>query len=108
MRLPAHTTSKHRNPTIGRAFPDLLYRGTSLMRMRTPLGPYRRPMRRVLGGSYGGGRFLMGEAPLCRPNTRQKYMGLATCSYGSHRGTWLKRNRPPPSDHHRSLRIFLP
>ena len=30
----------------------------------TPLGPYRRPMPRVLGGSQGGGRFLMGEVPL--------------------------------------------
>ena len=29
-----------------------------------PLGPYRRPMPRVLGGSEGGGRFLMGEVPL--------------------------------------------
>jgi hypothetical protein len=29
-----------------------------------PLGPYRRPMPRVLGGSWEGGRFLMGEVPL--------------------------------------------
>ena len=34
--------------------------GTSLIRKRTPLGPYRRPMPRVLGG----GRFLMSEVPL--------------------------------------------
>ena len=27
------------------------YRGTSLIRKRKPLGPYRRPMRRGLGGS---------------------------------------------------------
>ena len=27
------------------------YRGTSLIRKRTPLGPYRRPMPRVLEGS---------------------------------------------------------
>ena len=40
-------------------------RGTSLIRKRTPLGPYRRPMPRVLGGSYGRGRFLMDEVPLC-------------------------------------------
>ena len=40
------------------------YRGTSLMSKRTPLGPYRRPMPRVLGGSYGGGRFLVAEVPL--------------------------------------------
>jgi len=28
-----------------------IYRGTSPTRKRTPLGPYRRPMPRVLGGS---------------------------------------------------------
>jgi len=28
-----------------------LYRGTSLTRKRTPLGPYRRHVPRVLGGS---------------------------------------------------------
>ena len=39
-------------------------RGTWLIRKRTPLGPYRSPMTRVLGGSQGGGRFLMGEVPL--------------------------------------------
>ena len=32
------------------------YRGTSLTRKRTPLGPYRRPMHRVLGESWGGPR----------------------------------------------------
>ena len=35
-----------------------MYRGTSLMTKRTPLGPYRRPVPRVLGGwafSYGRG-----------------------------------------------------
>ena len=42
----------------------LTYRVTSLARKRTPLGPYRRPMPRVLGGSWGDGRFLMGEVPL--------------------------------------------
>ena len=39
-------------------------RGTSLTRKRTPLAPYRRPMPRVLGRSWEGGRFLMGEVPL--------------------------------------------
>jgi len=33
-----------------------LYRGTSLLRKSTPLGPYRRPMLRVLGRSLGAGR----------------------------------------------------
>ena len=37
-----------------------VYRGTPVTRKRTPLGPYRRPMPRVLEGSYGGGCFLMG------------------------------------------------
>ena len=40
-------------------------RGTWPIRNRNPLGNYRRPMLRVLGGSKGGGRFLMGEVPLC-------------------------------------------
>ena len=40
----------------------LLYRSTSL-RKRTPLGPNRRPMPRVVGGSSGCERFLMGEVP---------------------------------------------
>ena len=31
----------------------LLYTGTSLTRKRTPLGPYRRPTPRVLGGPRG-------------------------------------------------------
>jgi len=34
------------------------YRGKSLIRKRTPLRPYRRPMPRVVGRSWGGGRFL--------------------------------------------------
>ena len=40
------------------------YRGTSVIRKRTPLGPYRKPMPRVLGGSYRSGCFLMGEVLL--------------------------------------------
>ena len=42
------------------------FRGTSLTRKRTHLGPYRRPMPRVLVGSQDGGRFLMGEVPLSK------------------------------------------
>ena len=42
----------------------VVYRSTSLIRRRIPLGPYRRPMPRVLGRSWGGGHFLMGEVPL--------------------------------------------
>ena len=40
------------------------YRDTSPTRKCTPLGPYRRPMPKVLRGSQGGGRFLMGEVTL--------------------------------------------
>ena len=42
----------------------VVYMGTSLIIKRTPLGPYHRPMPRVLGGSKGVERFLMGEVPL--------------------------------------------
>ena len=35
----------------------LQYRGTSFVRTRTPLGPYRRPTPRVLGGPRGAGVF---------------------------------------------------
>ena len=41
-----------------------VYKGSSLVRNTPLLGPYRRPVRRVLGGSSGVGRFLMGEVPL--------------------------------------------
>ena len=40
------------------------YRVTSPITKRSFLGPYRRPMPRVLGFSYGGGCFLMSEVPL--------------------------------------------
>ena len=49
------------------------HRGTSRMRKRTPTGPYRRPMPRVLGGwafPYGRGtpvwRLLSGKGDLVR------------------------------------------
>ena len=45
------------------------YNGTSRTRKRTPLGPYRRPMPRVLGRSYGWWRFLISEVPLHRTST---------------------------------------
>ena len=37
------------------------YRGTSLIRNRRPLGPYRRTMSRALYGFLKGGRLLMSE-----------------------------------------------
>ena len=42
----------------------MYYRGTSLIRNRTPLGPHGRHTPTVLWGSQGGRRFLMGEVPL--------------------------------------------
>ena len=40
--------------------PEEPYRGASPIRKRSHLGPYRKPMPRVMGG----GRFLMSEVPL--------------------------------------------
>ena len=40
------------------------YRGTSLIRNCTPLGPFIRTMPRALCWFYGGSRFLMSEVPL--------------------------------------------
>jgi len=45
-------------------YPDKLYRGTSLIRNRHPVGPYRRNMPRLLWRSTGGGGFLISEVPL--------------------------------------------
>ena len=48
---------------------EAVYRGGGtrvphLQENASPIGPHSRPMPRVLGGSYGGGRFIMGEVPL--------------------------------------------
>ena len=40
-----------------------VYRGTSLIRNRRPLGTYSTTMPRALWGSSGGGHFLMSEVP---------------------------------------------
>ena len=40
------------------------YRGTSLTKKRTALGPYREPKPKVLGGSQGAWRFRMSEVPM--------------------------------------------
>ena len=61
------------------------YRGTSLIRKRTPLGPYRRPIPRVLGGSKGGGRFLMSEPPLYPPRYPHSHPRVRS-SVGGERG----------------------
>ena len=58
-RLSAEVTGPH--VALAQLVPC---RGTSLVRKSTPLGPYRRPMPRVLGGSLGGGAFSSGR---CTP-----------------------------------------
>ena len=52
-----------RHPRVPRAQRDA-YSGTSLIRERTHLRPYRRPMPRVLGWSQGEGPFLVSDVPL--------------------------------------------
>ena len=48
---------------------DRLYRGTSLIRNSTPLGPYSKTVPRALRWSYEGGLSLMSEVPLQPPET---------------------------------------
>ena len=62
------------------------WRDTTLIRTVPPLGTYRRPMPRVLGGSKGGGRFLMGEVPLYSKDIRRETSGTP------------KKNRRPAID----------
>ena len=40
------------------------FRHESFIRKCTPLGPYRKPITKVLGGGWVCGRFLMSEVPL--------------------------------------------
>ena len=63
MRKGGREGNKERVPEKRDTARHSKYRGTSLIRKRTPLGPYRRPVPWVLGGSWGGERFLMGEVP---------------------------------------------
>ena len=67
----AETAYVHKHgPTVGfygvvvLMIEEPLCKGTSLTKKRTSLGSYRRPMPRVLGGSYECVRFPMGEVPL--------------------------------------------
>ena len=57
-----------------------LYRGTSLVRKRSPLGPYCRPMPRDLWWSCGGVLFLMREVPLYS-RWRERTVHFATRPY---------------------------
>ena len=53
--------------------------GPLLPRKRIPLGIYRRPTPRVLGGSKGSGRFLMGEVPLYPTTLRPQSVSRGRC-----------------------------
>ena len=59
--------------------------GYLTIRNRTTVGPYRRPMPRVLCWSEGGGRFLMGEVPLHMNTLGRASLGVCvlTCTVGS-------------------------
>jgi hypothetical protein len=62
-RLTLAAIDRHPLPTDF-GVPQGQYGGTSLIRKRTPLEPYRRPMPWVLGGSWGGGGvFLWARCP---------------------------------------------
>ena len=60
--IPAHNNSVEIEQCIleHRQFIEA-YRGTSLIRNRHPVGPYRRTIPRLLWRSWGGGRSLMSE-----------------------------------------------
>jgi len=78
----------------------LPYRDTSLIRERTPPGPYSRSLPEVLLGSQGGGCFLMSEVPLYpttdAPHHRhiRHFPPLAPATCDTYRGTSLMRNNP--------------
>jgi hypothetical protein len=63
-----HTQASRLSSEDGHSAPPVvsLYKGTSLIRKRYLLGPSSRPVPKILGRSWGGGRFLMSEVPLYR------------------------------------------
>ena len=77
------------------------YRGTSLIRNRTPLGPYCRPMPRALKESRGGGLFLWVRYPCSVGRT----FSLSHTGYGVQ--GYLAHMTPPPQNLHRALGIVL-
>ena len=52
------------------------YRGTSLIRNTSLLGPYSRTIPRLSWWSWGGGLFLMSEVPLYGKSTRGTKVSL--------------------------------
>ena len=63
-----------RPPKRPQSWGTSLHEGSSLIRKRHTLGPCRRLMPRVLGGSQVGERFLMGEVPLHRQVLRNRLL----------------------------------
>ena len=61
---------------------------------RNPLGPYRMPVPRVLGESYGGGRLPMGEVPLYDRNTLAQ--GVDRASSSQLKGYFTDEKTHPP------------
>jgi hypothetical protein len=82
--LAGNSTAEDQAVDSGEMFWLAVYRGTSLIRKRTPLGTCRRPMPRFLEASQGGGRFLMGEVPLQSgtPATIPSTRGGRSCAAG--------------------------
>jgi len=66
--LPLYNSHTERERTVRTGE---VYRGTSLIRKRPPLGPYRRPMRRAQWFPQRGGRFLTSEVPLANKGTHR-------------------------------------
>jgi len=61
-----------------------VYRGTSLIINRTPLGPYSTMMLRALWWPRGGGQFLMSEVPLYteEPHPEEARLALEEAPFG--------------------------
>ena len=70
--------------------------GASLTGKRTPLGPYRRPMPRVLGGSWGGGRFLMSEVLVLQALDGRGMVAILVSICTWVQGYLAHKNHPPP------------
>jgi len=63
----------------------VVYRGTPLMIISAPLGPYSGNMPQALRWPYEGGVFLLSEVPLCG------------CAQAKNRaGLWIVSNPPLP------------
>jgi hypothetical protein len=64
MVLERGAVSCERGYPVALCIYDSAYRGTSIIRNSTPLGPYNRNMPRALWWPYGGELFLVSEVPL--------------------------------------------